>query len=59
MDEKKPLKKRNVLGKGLSALLDDAGFDANKKQDPHVALGTVFELPVDHNQTFGGVDVVG
>lgn len=46
MVEKKPAKKRNVLGKGLSALLDDAGFEG-KNQDPQAVLGTVFEIPVE------------
>ena len=46
MSENKPVKKRHVLGKGLSALLDDAGFDADKKQKGSPSAGSVFELPV-------------
>jgi ParB family transcriptional regulator, chromosome partitioning protein len=48
MDDKKTAKKRSVLGKGLSALLDDAGFDHDKKQDSGHGPGSVFEIPVEH-----------
>ena len=48
MDEKKTAKKRIVLGKGLSALLDDAGFDSEKKPDSAHKTGSVFEIPVEH-----------
>ncbi len=47
MDEKKPIKKRHVLGKGLSALLDDAGFEGDKKQEQAGIQGTVFEVPIE------------
>ena len=46
MDEKKPVKKRHVLGKGLSALLDDAGYDENKKGSI-ASVGSIYEIPVE------------
>jgi ParB family chromosome partitioning protein len=47
MDDKKTAKKRSVLGKGLSALLDDAGFDSEKKPYQAHGLGSVSEIPLD------------
>ncbi|HLF33776.1 MAG TPA: ParB/RepB/Spo0J family partition protein, partial [Cyclobacteriaceae bacterium] len=38
--------KRNVLGKGLSALLDDAGFDSETRAGTVSGLGSVHEIPV-------------
>src|SRR5512147_472184 len=44
MDEKKHGKKRSALGKGLSALLDDAGFESELGRN--TVAGSVFEIPV-------------
>lgn len=45
MEEKKPVKKHSGLGKGLSALLDDAGFDAEKFKEIPPAVNTL-EIPI-------------
>ena len=43
--------KRNALGKGLSALLEDAGTDitsSSKQMGVSAVAGSVAEIPLDH-----------
>lgn len=47
MSDKKPPHKRNALGRGLSALIDDSDFKMEKKSEADAAAKSLNEIPLE------------